>query len=129
MTPSELEAWLAARSPDVPKPLLPHLLGVAEREVSTSGAGTVPGEGEKSSAGEGSSEEPDGGGTPTQQLAELAYSALAEALGSPGRDRVTAFRLLAGDAFLTYACEASLEGENPGGTLETLLARTGKRLL
>lgn len=54
-------------------------------------------------------------------------AALADALAAPGQDRAAAFRLLAADALLTYACEAAAEENRPGETLERLLRDLGDR--
>ena len=79
--------------------------------------------------GEGAQEggEREAGGTLVGPLADLASSALAWAAKNPGRNREAAFRLLAGDAFLTYACEASLDSKDTGAVLADLLARLGAR--
>jgi hypothetical protein len=107
----------------VPPDFLPHLLDTI-RESYKSPSGSVakqdPGSEVRTSAT---------GADPTlvEALTEAALGALDEALQGAGRDRATAFRLLSGDAWLTFACEASLEEETPGEELEALLARTGGR--
>ena len=93
-----LQSWLLGRSPEVPEPFLPHLL--------PSEAMPVRG---------------------PENLAELGGRAIQEALSLPGRDRRAAFQLLAGDALLTYACEAAAEVAEPGPFLEGLLKRLGDR--
>lgn len=47
--------------------------------------------------------------TVRETLTRRGLEALSEAAGRPGRDREAAFRLLAADAYLTYACEATVE--------------------
>ncbi len=94
----DLRDWLRGRDPAVPAVFLSLLL---------------PGE-SRAFAGPESLEEP-------------GAEAIAEALAAPGRNRAAAFRLLAGDALLTYACEAAAEEERPGEALEILLKRLGDR--
>jgi hypothetical protein len=91
-----LEAWLRERTPEIPEAFRPHLLS------SNPEAFPEPG-----------------------TLGDLGAGAIAEALAAPGRNREAAFRLLAGDALLTYACEAAGQEEDPGSWLEYLLARLG----
>ena len=93
---ASLESWLGGRAPAVPQAFLPHLLG-------------------------------DGGMCPpdSEALMESGLRAIREALASPGRNRESAYRLLAGDALLTYACEAAVEEEDPGPRLKHLLDRLG----
>jgi hypothetical protein len=99
MKSETLEQWLVGRSPDIPPAFLPHLL------------------------------EGDGGsfGGPGQ-LEAAGVSRIALALKQPGRSRTAAFDLLAGDAFLTYACEALAREEDPGQGLNHLLQRLGGQL-
>jgi hypothetical protein len=107
----------------VPPDFLPHLLETAWESVenpSGSGANQDPGAEARTLA---TSPDP----TLLEALTEAALGALDEALHGAGRDRAAAFRLLSGDAWLTYACEASLEEETPVEALEALLARTGGR--
>jgi hypothetical protein len=47
--------------------------------------------------------------------------ALRDALGERG-ERRGAFRLLAADAYLTYACELAIEGPDPEVALERIVA-------
>lgn len=96
--PGSLAAWLRTRTPSVPEPFLSELLSEADRPWNG----------------------PEG-------LLEEGLTALDEALAAPGRDRAAAFRLLAGDAFLTYACEAAAEKDQTGETLERLLRDLGER--
>ncbi len=58
-------------------------------------------------------------------LVRRGLRALGEALARPGRDRGAAFRLLAADAYLTYACQAAAEGDDPEGALREILTRIG----
>ena len=92
------EQWLGGRTPRIPTLFLPYLLG---RE-----GGTFSG--------------PD-------QLEADGAEAILRALKLPGRNRTAAFDLLAGDALLTYACEAMTEEADPRGGLELLLRRLGGR--
>ena len=57
----------------------------------------------------------------------MGVEALSRALEKPGRNRETAFELLAADAFLTYACEAVAQEADVGAGLEGLLERLGDR--
>ena len=65
------------------------------------------------------------GGEPevTDELIRRGLAALAGAMARPGRDRKAAFRLLAADAYLTYACEAALEDSEPEPALRELVGR------
>ncbi len=94
-----LGSWLQERRPAVPAPFLEILL-VPGREASATPEGLV----------------------------SLAVEALQSALARPGRVRESAFHLLAGDAFLTYACEALARSPRPGEELGTLLEQMGVRL-
>lgn len=58
-----------------------------------------------------------------EALAREAEEALDRALAPAGRPRRGAFDLLAADGFLTYACEAALEEEDPADALDGLLRR------
>jgi hypothetical protein len=99
MTTATLAAWLGKRVPDVPGSFLPHLL-----RYQTEGRPTA------------------------EKLAGAGADAIANALGRPGRDREAAFALLAGDALLTYSCEALAEAEGDvGEALETIIQRLGTR--
>lgn len=62
-----------------------------------------------------------------EAMADAGAEAILEALDAPGRNREAAFRLLAGDAFLTYACEGAVDEEDPGALLEAILAHLGDR--
>lgn len=93
-----LRDWLRDRRPEVPAAFLSLLL---------------PGETRAFTGPEG--------------LEEAGAEAVAEALAAPGRNRTAAFRLLAGDALLTYACEAAAGEERPGETLGILLKSLGDR--
>lgn len=48
---------------------------------------------------------------------------LGLARAAPGRVRESAFHLLAADALITYACEASLDAEDPTVFLADILRR------
>jgi len=97
MSENTLEEWLQGRIPSVPAPFLPRLL-------------------------EGGKGPPEG-----VYLSALGMEALSRALEGPGRNRETAFELLAADAFLTYACEAVAQGADVRVGLESLLERLGNR--
>jgi hypothetical protein len=86
MNPTSFEGWLEVRMPGVPSEFLPHLLGHGRTEAPTA-----------------------------EGLEALGEEAIARALERPGRDREAAFALLTGDAFLTYACEASAQDEGDVG--------------
>lgn len=94
-----LEDWLLERSPSVPAPFLPHLLGTGSMESCNA-----------------------------VELGRAGRDALARALERPGRNREAAFALLVGDALLTYACEALAEEDGDVGQgLETLIREMGAR--
>ncbi|NIP58888.1 MAG: hypothetical protein GWM92_05445 [Gemmatimonadetes bacterium] len=52
-------------------------------------------------------------------------AALHDAVVRPGRNRKAAFHLLAADAYLTWACEAAAEEEDPGDALAALIQSVG----
>lgn len=93
-----LEEWMGRRIPKIPEPFLPYL---------------VPGDPRVHEGAEA--------------LMDAGSESIHRALASPGRNRVAAFHLLAGDALLTYACEAAAEEEDPGPLLGDLLIRLGDR--
>ena len=72
---------------------------------------------------------PDRGLSVVEALVEGGAEALEQALERPGRDRDAAFYLLAADALLTYACEATVEGDGDliEQRLADILTRTGTR--
>jgi hypothetical protein len=109
MTSKDLKAWLQERVPEIPPPFLEVLLEYHEAASRRPGwelAG-APG--------------PD-------LLARLGEGAMERALGHPSRDRAGAFALLAGDAFLTYACEFLEEaGNDLPATLDQMIERLGQR--
>jgi hypothetical protein len=92
MRSKTLASWLAERTPDVPAPLLPHLLPSGGQFVASS-----------------------------VELGRRGGEAVSRALKKLGRDREAAFDLLAGDALLTYACEALAERGDVGAGLEALI--------
>jgi len=98
MNTETLEQWLRSRTPQIPAPFLPHLLG---QEGDTFGG--------------------------PHQLEFDGAEGILRALTLPGRNRMAAFDLLAGDALLTYACEAMTEEEDPHTGFELLLKRLGDR--
>jgi hypothetical protein len=99
MKTETLEQWLLGRPPRIPSAFLPHLL---ERD-----GGLFQG---------------------SSQLEAAGVSRITRALEQPGRNRTAAFDLLAGDAFLTYACEALAREEDPGEGLSLLLHEIGGRI-
>lgn len=56
-----------------------------------------------------------------ESLFQEAEAALSRSLAPEGRPRGGAFDLLAADGFLTWACEAALEAEDPSSTLEEFI--------
>lgn len=58
-----------------------------------------------------------------EALAREAEAALGRALSGEERPRRGAFDLLAADGFLTWACEAALEEDDPAGALDGLIRR------
>jgi len=99
MKPRTLKDWLGERRPRVPEPFLPPLLDLGGQSSATAEA-----------------------------LGRMGADALSISLARPGRDREAAFTLLAGDAYLTYACEALVEGDGDVGEgLETLIQAMGIR--
>jgi hypothetical protein len=98
MKTQTLEEWLLSRTPPIPRPLLQHLLGPEEDPF------------------QGAS-----------HIGALGANKIRCALGKPGRNREAAFDLLAGDALLTYACEALARADDPGREFEGLLRELGDR--
>ena len=97
MSNTTMESWLKSRVPGIPSEFLPRLLGYGRAEAPTAEALEARGE-----------------------------EAVTSALKRPGRDREAAFILLTGDALLTYACEASAEGDgDPGEALLGIIQRLG----
>jgi hypothetical protein len=94
-----LRDWLRTRIPDVPPPLATLLTEERAEEIV----------------------DPD-------FLHGRALESLERSLDSPGRNRQAAYHLLAGDAFLTYACEALAREPEPGMALEGLLRTLGEEL-
>ena len=94
-----LRDWLRARVPDLPPPLTTLLMEEGAEEIV----------------------DPD-------LLHVRALGRLQRSLDSPGRNRQAAYHLLAGDAFLTYACEALAREPEPGVALEDLLRTLGEEL-
>jgi hypothetical protein len=95
---TNLPAWLDGRTPPPPPPLARWLDGVACT------GDTLPG-----------------------ALLAGGLSELGKARAAPGRERASAFHLLAADALVTYACEAALEGPDPGEALKGILSRVAAR--
>jgi hypothetical protein len=91
--PRALRSWLLARDPPAPASLLEHLDGTSAT------AGDL-----------------------LQTLVGEATHALEDARAGAG-ERRGAFRLLAADAYLTYACEVALEREDATGALREVLER------
>lgn len=56
-------------------------------------------------------------------LERRGVGVLHEAMGAPGRNRDSAFRLLAADAYLTWSAEATVEGSDPETELRALVRR------
>jgi hypothetical protein len=100
MSITTMESWLRSRVPGIPSEFLPHLLDFGRAEAPTA-----------------------------EGLEAMGKEAITGALERPGRDREAAFALLAGDAFLTYACEASAEDDGDvGGALMGIINRLGSIL-
>ncbi len=95
----DLREWIARRRPPVPAEFLPHL-----HLHLPGGAGK--------------------GGEEGEALLEAGIRALQEVLARPGRRREVAFRLLAADAFLTYACEVAADAPDVEEALLRVLRRT-----
>lgn len=87
-----IRAWVRGRAPAPPEPLLEW----------------VP-------------DAPLEGGYEVRDLVAAGLGALEQAQRRAGRDREAAFRLLAADALLTYACEAATEGADVEGALAEVL--------
>jgi hypothetical protein len=84
-----LEAWVAKREPPVPDALLRHVGDAADvPDVPAEAAGAL------------------------ETLLSEARRALGDALVGAG-ERRGAFRLLAADAYVTYACEIALQSSEP----------------
>ncbi len=86
------DGWLASRYPEPPVELLSSLEQVREKQPLKNA------------------------------IVETAREALAEACSPIGKVRARAFVLLEADALITYACEAALEADDPGGALRRVLA-------
>lgn len=65
----------------------------------------------------------EGGEGVVEPLLRRGLAALSGARARTGPNREGAFRLLAADAYLTYACEAAAESDEPGAALEEILSR------
>ena len=105
---SHVRSWLAARRPAAHMDLGPWLQADAEwRAGSTSVEGGAAYD-----------------LSMTDRMTRPGVAAIGEAKARPGRVRDSAFQLLAGDALLTYACEAALEEPDPEAALHGILART-----
>lgn len=89
-----LREWLEARTPPVPRAFGEWVLP----EEPEAEAGVEP-------------------------LVREAEAALARALSPEGRPRDGAFDLLAADAFVTYACEAALQEDDPLEVLHGMVRR------
>ena len=94
---STVREWLQERHPAAPDALLRHL------EVDRSADDTAPAD-------------------VLEALLSRADRALRDACAGHG-ERRGAFRLLAADAYLTWACEAALEDEAPSARLREIVAR------
>ena len=94
MSSGDLKGWIASRQPPVPGDF---------------GQWMVPERGEAEAS--------------TGTLASEAERALARALNPEGRPRGGAFDLLAADGFLTWACEAAIESDDPDAALAGLIER------
>jgi hypothetical protein len=94
----KLEHWLQDRTPPVPERFLPYLLSYG-------------GDGEVTIA----------------YLLNRGMEALEQALARSGRERESAFPLLAADAFVTYACEEAAAGEDFESECRSLMAALGER--
>lgn len=92
---SDVDAWLAARTPAPPRDLAEALRPLAD------------------------------GPSLHGVLADAGLGRLQQARARPGRVRDSAFRLLEADALLTYACEAALESDDPEAALRRVLAAIG----
>lgn len=91
--PSTLEEWISGRRPPVPGGFAAWMR--PERPEAPCGPGALAGE---------------------------ARDALARTLAMDPDERDAAFHLLAADGFATWACEAALEGDDPEGALDGILA-------
>lgn len=107
-----VQRWLEVRSGAVPDSFVRWV----ERY------GEVPEEVDSRSGGEDRPSVAPGAGL-CRELGIRGVRALGEALERPGRDREAAFRLLAADAYLTWACEAAVELGEPETALRGLLDR------
>ncbi len=107
----------------VPAELRPWLEGSREGPAEGS-AGGLP-DGRPKDVPEGASHHPAGPGAEEAgpELARRGVEALRRATDAPGRNRDSAFHLLAADAYLTWSSEALLEGPDPEAALRALLRR------
>jgi hypothetical protein len=97
-----LEAWLSARRPKPPENLSAALRSRGPEHTDDGG--------DERSASR------------ADELARVGRERLEGALAALGRHRASAFRLLEADAFLTYACEAALEADDPRTALRQMIA-------
>lgn len=72
---------------------------------------------------DGAPQHEDGDRAPASSLELRGFEALRRAVSTPGRNRNSAFHLLAADAYLTWAAEASLEESDPESALRSFLRR------
>lgn len=127
--------WVRASVPPAPAPF------VARPELS--GLGLDPAAGLDQGRGRAGVSGPEGAGvedppppapwgfdeppaTPAgvpSELGRLGASLLSDALAADPSERPTAFRLLAADAFLTWACEAASGSADPQREIEELVRR------
>ena len=94
---SEIQAWIGTRRPQPPMELGPWLDGVTTEAPSA------------------------------RAMTRIGVAALGRARARPGRIRDSAFRLLAADAMITYACEAALEEDDQDAVLRMILRQAAGR--
>lgn len=110
---TRVRKWLAPRMDGVPSELL-SWLEVEENRPD-----------EDRPDEEGDPAYPDGGDVHDvgRSLERRGVESLRRAMAGPGRNRDSAFHLLAADAYLTWSAEALLESSDPESALRALLRR------
>ncbi|MCE2454719.1 MAG: hypothetical protein J4G12_02720 [Gemmatimonadetes bacterium] len=107
MRTTEARAWLNRYAEPTPVDLetwLDRVEAAGKRDDADSGLTASDGAGTPERAGDET--------CATTALTVCASSALASAMSTPGRHRPVAFDLLAGGAFVGYACESALRRDS-----------------
>ena len=100
MANDSMGTWISSRRPPVPGAFQSRLEVSADEVLAPGVDGRLP-----------------------ERLADAGARRLAQAMERPGKDRESAFLLLAADGLVTYACEAAADTVDPARALEDVLAR------